>query len=93
MNSFCFLQIKVQVTRPAEDGTDNKVVKETSFRRELLTKCQKEFEKDKKDDVTREIRTKAIQEATTVSIHVLSITIKHDGVWSIFLFQRKKRNN
>ena len=43
------------------------MLKETSFRRELLTKCQKEFEKDKKDDDTREIRLQAIASASTVS--------------------------
>ena len=40
----------------------------TSFRRELLTKCQREFEKDKKDDEERERMQQAIDEAETVSV-------------------------
>ena len=39
----------------------------TTFRRELLTKCQKEFEKEKKDDKDREKMQKAVEEAETVS--------------------------
>ena len=43
----------------------------TTFRRVLLTKCQLEFEKDKKDDEEREEMLTAIQKAETVS-HVIS---------------------
>ena len=49
-----------------EEG-EQVIVKETSFRRELLTKCQKEFEKDKKDDEEREAKLQAIEEASSVS--------------------------
>lgn len=58
-------QIKVEIVKTDESGEETK--KETSFRRELLTRCQKEFEKDKKDDETREEKLKAIEEATSVS--------------------------
>ena len=46
-----------------EEG-EQVVVKETSFRRELLTKCQKEFEKL---DEEREAKLQAIEEASSVS--------------------------
>ena len=39
----------------------------------LLTKCQQEFEKDKKDDEDRDLMLKAIEEAETVG----------NGVWSV----------
>ena len=45
------------------DDNGDEVVKETTFRRELLTRCQKEFEKDKRDDETKEEMLKAIEEA------------------------------
>ena len=38
----------------------------TTFRRVLLTKCQQEFEKDKKDDEEREEMLAAIEKAETV---------------------------
>ncbi len=41
-------------------------VKSTNFRRMLLTKCQQEFEKDKKDDETLEAMQKSIDDAKTV---------------------------
>ena len=37
-----------------------------NFRRVLLTKCQQEFEKDKKDDEERERMLQAIKDADTV---------------------------
>ena len=40
--------------------------KVTTFRRVLLTKCQQEFEKDKKDDEEREEMLSAIEKAETV---------------------------
>ena len=46
----------------SEDGK----AKQTNFRRILLTKCQKEFEKDKKDDESRESMQKEIDNAETV---------------------------
>ena len=45
-----------------EDGTK----KQTNFRRVLLTKCQLEFDKDKKDDEDREEMLKSIKEAENV---------------------------
>ena len=43
-----------------------KTKKSTNFRRMLLTKCQTEFEKDKKDDETLEKMREGIKEAETV---------------------------
>ena len=37
-----------------------------SFRAHLLTKCQEEFEKDKKDDEKSDQLKQAVQEAQTV---------------------------
>ena len=56
------------------DDNGDEVVKETTFRRELLTRCQKEFEKDKRDDETKEEMLKAIEEAAPVRV-ILIITI------------------
>ena len=53
--------IKVEWT--TEDGK----AKQTNFRRMLLTKCQQEFEKDKKDDETLEKMKEEIANAETVS--------------------------
>ena len=39
----------------------------TTFRRVLLTKCQQEFEKDKRDDEERERMLVAIEGASSVS--------------------------
>ena len=50
------------------DDNGDEVVKETTFRRELLTRYQKEFEKDKRDDETKEEMLKAIEEAAPVRI-------------------------
>ncbi len=52
--------IKVEYT--SEDGK----TKQTNFRRMLLTKCQREFEKDKKDDESLETMQKEIESAETV---------------------------
>ena len=52
--------MKVEWTTP--DGK----TKSTNFRRVLLTKCQQEFEKDKKDDEDRDKMLKAIEEAEKV---------------------------
>ena len=54
--------IKVEV--PAEAEAKTKVI---TFRRVLLTKCQQEFEKDKKDDEEREKMLNAIKETEDVS--------------------------
>ena len=59
-----FVQTKVEVMK-VEDGKETQG--HTTFRRELLTKCQREFEKDKKDDEEREKMLAAINAAETVS--------------------------
>ena len=58
------VQTKVEVIK-VEDGKETQG--HTTFRRELLIKCQREFEKDKKDDEEREKMLTAIDEAETVS--------------------------
>ena len=55
------------------DDNGDEVVKETTFRRELLTRCQKEFEKDKRDDETKEEMLKAIEEAAPVKVILIII--------------------
>ena len=55
------------------DDNGDEVVKETTFRRELLTRCQKEFEKDKRDDETKEEMLKAIEEAAPVRVILIII--------------------
>lgn len=40
-----------------------------NFRKLLLLKCQKEFEKDKGEDIRKAEQRKKIEEATTVSVH------------------------
>lgn len=53
-----------------EDGR----TKLTNFRRMLLTKCQHEFEKDKKDDETLEKMNEAIEQAETVG-HCITLDV------------------
>ena len=55
------------------DDNGDEVVKETTFRRELLIRCQKEFEKDKRDDETKEEMLKAIEEAAPVRVILIII--------------------
>ena len=55
------------------DDNGDEVVKETTFRGELLTRCQKEFEKDKRDDETKEEMLKAIEEAAPVRVILIII--------------------
>ena len=55
------------------DDNGDEVVKETTFRRELLTRCQKEFEKDKRDDETKEEMLKAIEKAAPVRVTLIII--------------------
>ena len=55
------------------DDNGDEVVKETTFRGELLTRYQKEFEKDKRDDETKEEMLKAIEEAAPVRIILIII--------------------
>ena len=52
----------IKVETPLDDGK----IKLTNFRRMLLTKCQHEFEKDKKDDETLEKMNEAIEQAESV---------------------------
>lgn len=64
-----------------EDGK----TKSINFRRMLLTKCQQEFEKDKKDDETLEAMREECEKAETVRCgHGGSCDwppIGPDGVW------------
>ncbi|XP_019850040.1 PREDICTED: probable serine/threonine-protein kinase DDB_G0271682 [Amphimedon queenslandica] len=55
--------IKVEIVMRDDDGDDEckKVMKETTFRRELLSLCQREFEKDKRDNKAKEEMLKAIE--------------------------------
>ena len=57
------------------DDNGDEVVKETTFRRELLTRCQKEFEKDKRDNETKEEMLKAIEEAASVRVILIIIIL------------------
>ena len=61
----------MEIVKVNDNG--DKVVKETTFRRELLTRCQKEFEKDKRDDETKEEMLKAIEEAAAVRVILIII--------------------
>ncbi len=53
----------IKVDYVSEDGK----TKQTNFRRMLVIKCQREFEKDKKDDESLETMWKEIESADTVS--------------------------
>ena len=53
----------IKVEGPIDDGRTRII----TFRRVLLTKCQQEFEKDKKDDEDRENMLKAIEDTDDVS--------------------------
>lgn len=59
MFSFLVLQLKV----PMADKPGSTV----NFRKLLLNRCQKEFEKDKADDDVFEKKQKELEAATTVS--------------------------
>ena len=52
----------IKVEYQSEDGK----VKQTNFRRILLAKCQKEFEKGKKDNGSMDSTQKEIDNAETV---------------------------
>ena len=62
--------IKVEV--PTEPEGKTKVI---TFRRVLLTKCQQEFEKDKRDDEERENMLNAIKETEDVSTKIFRLKI------------------
>ena len=57
---------KVLSPRKVEWTTEDGTKKHTNFRRVLLTKCQQEFEKDKKDDEDVDNMQKAVDDAETV---------------------------
>ena len=62
--NLCKVMSTIKVEVPAEPEGKPKVI---TFRRVLLTKCQQEFEKDKKDDEEREKMLNAIKETEDVS--------------------------
>ena len=62
--NLCKVMSVIKVEAPAGEDGKAKVV---TFRRVLLTKCQQEFEKDKKDDEDREKMLTAIKETDEVS--------------------------
>ena len=66
---------QIKVTWVTEDWKEQS----TSFRHELLAKCQRAFEKDKKDDEERERTQSSIKEAETVSFFK---TIKHNLLYT-----------
>ena len=60
--NLCKVLSPIKVECPHDGKT-----KVTTFRRVLLTKCQQEFEKDKKEDEEKERMLVAIEQAETVS--------------------------
>ena len=60
--NLCKVMSPIKVEWVQEEGK----TKSTNFRRMLLTKCQQEFEKDKKDDEIIETMKEAIEKAETV---------------------------
>ena len=60
--NLCKVMSPIKVEVVSEEGK----TRHTNFRRMLLTKCQKEFEKDKKDDENLEAMLKEIEKAETV---------------------------
>ena len=63
LNRFPVSSVQYKVTIVGEDGQP----KQMSFRALLLTKCQQEFEKDKKEDEHLEQLKAAVEAAETVS--------------------------
>ena len=61
---FIPLPVHVQLVVPTTDQPDNTV----KFRTLLLNRCQKEFEKDKVDDVVFERKQKELDSAASVSV-------------------------
>ena len=61
--NLCKVMSTIKVEVIPEEGK----AKVVTFRRVLLTKCQQEFEKDKKDDEDRENMLNAIKETEDVS--------------------------
>lgn len=58
---FCFLFLQLKVPMADKPGST------VNFRKLLLNRCQKEFEKDKADDDVFEKKQKELEAATTVS--------------------------
>ena len=69
---------KVMSSIKVEYVSEKDKTKHTNFRSMLLTKCQKEFEKDKKDDENMETMQKEIQMAEMVR-RINSLTVS-DGL-------------
>ena len=61
---FIPLPVHVQLNVPTTDQPNNTV----NFRQLLLKRCQKEFEKDKVDDVVFERKQKELDSAAPVSV-------------------------
>ncbi len=61
--NLCKVMSPIKVEYTSEDGE----TKKTNFRKMLLTKCQREFEKNRKDDESFETMLKEIGSAYTVS--------------------------
>lgn len=57
---FCFLFLQLKVPMADKPGST------VNFRKLLLNRCQKEFEKDKADDDVFEKKQKELEAATTV---------------------------
>ncbi len=62
--NLCKVMCPIKVEYTSGDGK----TKQTNFRRMLLTKCQREFEKDKKDDKSLKTMQKEIESAETVNM-------------------------
>ncbi len=60
--NLCKVMSPIKVEYTSEDGK----TKQTNFRRMLLIKCQREFEKDRKDYESLETMRKEIESAETV---------------------------
>ena len=62
--NLCKVMSTIKVELPSEERGEQKFLR---FRRVLLTKCQQEFEKDKKEDEKRENMLDAIKKMDDVS--------------------------
>lgn len=57
-----------------------------NFRKLLLLKCQKEFEKDKGEDIRKAEQRKKIEEATTVSVHLVRFSPSVRSLPEVYAF-------
>ena len=75
------------------DDNGDEVVKETTFRRELLTRCQKEFEKDKRDDETKEEYQRSCSSKSNINYNNLIVYIHFNDYYSasLILYYYRKR--